>query len=339
MGSSSAMDPNNMDPAPPLPYTASPWGVPNMGSSSANYMGPGTTVTPMNTTLTTGPSGFNDSLSYGNMYGNEAVSYGNTLPGDAFYLHNGSHAEYSTPTYSHGLLSSPAPHGLEQMTPMDYEYMHEGDMHMLVDSVEGEGSEDTMGIEPSTEGQFLQDDMEFELSTEGQGIDDDMEYESSAEGQAAVRHSGQQASRGAGSSRRTRAPARRVPAVLPRTATTARSSAGKKVTRSGGVSKLNKDGRPRKARSARGPLCKWTQQEVLERALMGLVLAANEDGIQFDFAKAAKYIGVTGTAFQQALLKIHKKLCAKGYDLPSLTMRWKGKKRTLIAVLKGRFDI
>lgn len=293
----------------------------------------------MNTTLTTGPSGFNDSVSYGNMYGDEAVSYGNTLPGDAFYLHNGSHAEYGTLAYSHGLPSSPMPRGPEHVTPMDYEYMHEGDMYMAVDSVEGEGSEDKMDVEPSIEGQCLQDDMEFEPSTEGQSIDDEMKFEPSAEGQAAVHRSGRKASRGRGSSRRSRAPARRPPAVLPRTATAGRSSAGQKVGRGGGVSKLNKDGRPRKARSARGPLCKWTEQEVLERALMGLVLAANEDGIQVDFAKAAKYLGVTGTAFQQALLKIHKKLRAKGYNLPPLTMRWTGKKCTLIVVLKGRFDL
>jgi hypothetical protein len=72
---------------------------------------------------------------------------------------------------------------------------------------------------------------------------------------------------------------------------------------------------------------------------MGLIIAANEDGVQLNFEKAAKYVGVTGPAFQQALLKIHKKLEAKGVALPPITMRWKGKAPSLIVVIKGRFDL
>lgn len=112
-----------------------------------------------------------------------------------------------------------------------------------------------------------------------------------------------------------------------------------RVSSSGGIAKLNKDGTPRKMRSARGPLCKWNEEDTLKKALIGLVIAANEDGVQLDYAKAAKYIGVTGPAFQQALLKMHKKLAAEGVDLPKITMEWKPKPRSLVVVLKGRFDL
>lgn len=135
-----------------------------------------------------------------------------------------------------------------------------------------------------------------------------------------------------GPSRPSRAPARPRPDP-------SNGAGGSRITSTGAVARLNKDGTPRKARAARPPLCKWTDEAVLHRALLGLVLAANEDGLQIDFDKAAKWVGVTGPAFQQALLKMQKKLAAKGEVLPPLKMNWKGKSPSLIVVLKGNFAL
>lgn len=330
MGSASAaMNPTtsatHMGPTSPPYHTASTWGVPYVGSFSA-AMNPTTSITPMNTTLATGPSGFNDRLSYGHQYGGEAFGYGNTMSGDAFNPYGGSYAEYSPPAYFHSMLSSSTPRVAEDVAPMGYDHMHGSDEEKVVDSVEGEGSEEMW------EDELSPDSQEDPSANSHRGV---KRGHSTIDNSSGASRGGRQAKRGAGSSRRTRTPIRRVPAVLPRTATAGRSKAGQKVNVSGGITKLNKDGSLRKTRAPRGPLVKWAEREVLERALVGLVLAAYEDSLEINFGKAGKSLGATGPAFQQAVGKIHKKLRRAGYDLPDLHMSWE-KKRPLVKVTKGK---
>ena len=326
---------DNMD-TPSSPYYTTPMSTSNYPdpssamsymdpTSTATHMGPGTTVAPVNTAFATGPSGFNDRLSYGHQYGGEAFGYGNTMSGDAFNPQGGSHAEYNPPAYFHSTLSSSTPRVAEDVTAIGYDHMHGSDEEKVVDSVEGEGSEEMW------EDELSPDSQEDPSANSHRGV---KRGHSTIDNSNGASRGGRQAARGAGSSRRTRTPARRVPAVLPRTASAGRSKAGQKVNVSGGITKLNKDGSLRKTRAPRGPLVKWAEREVLERALIGLVLAAYEDGLEINFGKAGKSLGATGPAFQQAVGKIHKKLRRAGYDLPDLHMSWE-KKRVLVKVTKG----
>lgn len=112
----------------------------------------------MDPTFTLGRFGFNNRLPYGPLYGDEADGYRYNLPGEAPLIYS-NYAEYGAPANSafpatngpldssacpHNILASPTPRGPEHVTPLGYDYMREGDMDMVAESVEGEGVEDDM---------------------------------------------------------------------------------------------------------------------------------------------------------------------------------------------------
>ena len=87
--------------------------------------------------------------------------------------------------------------------------------------------------------------------------------------------------------------------------------------------KLNKDGRERKLRKPRGHLRRWDETD-LARALIGIVWACGENGINIPFAQAANLVDdrCTASALQQAILKMCVKLNKEGAQLPKIKMNW-----------------
>lgn len=86
---------------------------------------------------------------------------------------------------------------------------------------------------------------------------------------------------------------------------------------------LNKDGAPRKPRQPRGKLLKWTEEDWY-KALLGLVWASGENGIQLPFEQAAQVVGpnCTAGAMQQAILKLRARLIAARHQIPGIKMSW-----------------
>ncbi|KAJ4353748.1 uncharacterized protein N0V89_005478 [Didymosphaeria variabile] len=91
--------------------------------------------------------------------------------------------------------------------------------------------------------------------------------------------------------------------------------------------KINKNGRMRKVRQPRGNLRRWDENDV-SRALMGIVWACGENGVQIPFDQAAKLVDQTCTAgaLQQAILKIQTKLNKDGEQIPRIKMNWPKKR-------------
>ncbi|KAG9202641.1 hypothetical protein G6514_004133 [Epicoccum nigrum] len=116
------------------------------------------------------------------------------------------------------------------------------------------------------------------------------------------------------------------------------ASAGGRVSLNGGVAKIKKNGQPYKARLIGRKLCLWEKDD-LEKAVIGLIIAANKVDANLDYELAASFIGVTAGAFQQAIVKIHKKLTGQGMDLPKIHMKWKPRDRSLIVALMGYFNL
>lgn len=68
---------------------------------------------------------------------------------------------------------------------------------------------------------------------------------------------------------------------------------------------------------------KWTDND-WKTAVIAIVHACGEANIPIPFDKAANVISehVTGSAFQQAILKLKQKMSAEGHEIPSLKMSW-----------------
>ncbi|OSS54608.1 hypothetical protein B5807_01657 [Epicoccum nigrum] len=75
------------------------------------------------------------------------------------------------------------------------------------------------------------------------------------------------------------------------------ASTGGRVSLNGGVAKIKKNGQPYKARLTGRKLCLWEKDD-LEKAVIGLIIAANKVDAHLDHELAASYIGVTAPAFQ-----------------------------------------
>jgi hypothetical protein len=86
---------------------------------------------------------------------------------------------------------------------------------------------------------------------------------------------------------------------------------------------VNKDGRDRKFRAPRAPLCRWGLDD-LAAALIGIVWACGEAGLKIPFEQAAQLVHVdcTAGALQQALLKLHAQMEAEGKQYPKMKMHW-----------------
>ncbi|KAF1972287.1 hypothetical protein BU23DRAFT_165285 [Bimuria novae-zelandiae CBS 107.79] len=88
--------------------------------------------------------------------------------------------------------------------------------------------------------------------------------------------------------------------------------------------KLNKDGKERKARDPRGHLRTWGEQ-VLTKALIGVVWACGENGVEIPFEQAAQMVDekCTSGALQQAILKARTKANTQwNMQLPNIKMHW-----------------
>ncbi|KAF2738653.1 hypothetical protein EJ04DRAFT_42053 [Polyplosphaeria fusca] len=85
----------------------------------------------------------------------------------------------------------------------------------------------------------------------------------------------------------------------------------------------NKDGTPRKKRSARAKLCKWTDAD-WKMAVIGIVYACGQDGVVIPFDKAAKIVSpyCTSSAIQQAILKLRQRMVDEGRECPKVSMNW-----------------
>lgn len=143
--------------------------------------------------------------------------------------------------------------------------------------------------------------------------------------------------RASAQARSSRADTRLRQSVAPRAAPR-HASAGGRVSLNGGVAKIKKNGQPYKARLTGRKLCLWEKDD-LEKAVIGLIIAANKVDANLDYELAASFIGVTAGAFQQAIVKIHKKLTGQGMDLPKIHMKWKPRDRSLIVALMGYFNL
>jgi hypothetical protein len=90
-----------------------------------------------------------------------------------------------------------------------------------------------------------------------------------------------------------------------------------------GSEKLNKDGQPRKSRAPRAPLRRWDEND-LTKALIGIVWACGEAGLQIPFNQAAQLIDdtCTASALQQAILKLHAQMLKERKQLPKIKMHW-----------------
>ncbi|KAJ6281963.1 hypothetical protein J3E71DRAFT_399649 [Bipolaris maydis] len=95
------------------------------------------------------------------------------------------------------------------------------------------------------------------------------------------------------------------------------------------ATKINKDGAPRKPRQPRPKLLKWTDND-WKNAVLGIVWACGEKGIQIPFEQAAQVVGknCTASALQQAVLKLRGKQVADGNRIPTLKMAWTRKNRS-----------
>lgn len=95
------------------------------------------------------------------------------------------------------------------------------------------------------------------------------------------------------------------------------------------TTKINKDGAPRKPRQPRPKLLKWTEND-WKNAVLGIVWACGEKGIQIPFEQAARVVGknCTASALQQAVLKLRGKQVADGNRIPTLKMAWTRKNRS-----------
>ncbi|KAF2272282.1 uncharacterized protein EI97DRAFT_229212 [Westerdykella ornata] len=89
---------------------------------------------------------------------------------------------------------------------------------------------------------------------------------------------------------------------------------------------INKSGQPRKEREPRPKLMRWNDAD-WRRAVLSLIGVCGEVGIAIPFEKVARSINenLTGTAFQQALLKLRTRMTDEGYEVPVLKMRWSKK--------------
>ncbi|KAF2680140.1 hypothetical protein K458DRAFT_107436 [Lentithecium fluviatile CBS 122367] len=102
-----------------------------------------------------------------------------------------------------------------------------------------------------------------------------------------------------------------------------------------GSEKRNKDGMPRKSRAPRAPLRRWDEND-LTKALIGIVWACGETGLQIPFDQAAQVIDntCTASALQQAILKLHAQMIKDGKQLPKIKMHWPkkggGQSRTVL---------
>jgi len=87
--------------------------------------------------------------------------------------------------------------------------------------------------------------------------------------------------------------------------------------------KLNKDGSERKIREPRGQLLRWDGRTI-ELALLGIVWACGQCGLKIDFDMAAQWVDIncTGSALQQAILKLHTRLKDAGLQLAPVRMMW-----------------
>lgn len=96
---------------------------------------------------------------------------------------------------------------------------------------------------------------------------------------------------------------------------------------SGKKRKTNKDGRMRKVRQPRASLRRWDETDI-SRALLGIVWACGENGVQIPFDQAAQLVDQTCTAsaLQQAILKLQTKLNEGGEQIPRIKMNWPKKR-------------
>ncbi|KAF2004379.1 hypothetical protein P154DRAFT_572039 [Amniculicola lignicola CBS 123094] len=91
-------------------------------------------------------------------------------------------------------------------------------------------------------------------------------------------------------------------------------------------------GRKRKARAPRAPLKKWDQND-WKMGLLGMISECGMDGTKINFSKSARWIGpsVTGSAFQQAVLKLRDKMIKDGIvkkeNMPPIRMAWTKNKK------------
>jgi hypothetical protein len=98
-------------------------------------------------------------------------------------------------------------------------------------------------------------------------------------------------------------------------------------TEHGEMSTLNKNGKPRKSRQKRAPLIRWDDHDIA-LAMIGIVWACGEAGVQIPFAQAAQVVetSCTASALQQAILKIKDRLVLQGDQIPKLRMGWPSKR-------------
>ncbi|KAK1915037.1 hypothetical protein P3342_002841 [Pyrenophora teres f. teres] len=96
--------------------------------------------------------------------------------------------------------------------------------------------------------------------------------------------------------------------------------------------KINKDGAPRKPRQPRPKLLKWTDDD-WKNALLGIIWACGENGIQIPFDQAAQIVGekCTAGALQQAVLKLRCKQIDEGHQIPALKMAWTRKNKNSLS--------
>ena len=85
----------------------------------------------------------------------------------------------------------------------------------------------------------------------------------------------------------------------------------------------NKDSKPRKQRQPRGKLIKWTDNDY-RQALLGIIIACGEQDIAINYERAGQIVKptCTGSALQQALLKLRGRQLLEGNDVPKMTMKW-----------------
>ncbi|KAI2487218.1 hypothetical protein Ptr902_01351 [Pyrenophora tritici-repentis] len=103
--------------------------------------------------------------------------------------------------------------------------------------------------------------------------------------------------------------------------------------------KINKDGAPRKPRQPRPKLLKWTDDD-WKNALLGIIWACGENGMQIPFDQAAQIVGenCSAGALQQAVLKLRSKQIDDGHQIPVLKMAWTRKNKNSSLSSSGAND-
>jgi hypothetical protein len=115
--------------------------------------------------------------------------------------------------------------------------------------------------------------------------------------------------------------------VSPKQPTSKRSTSKQTTSKS-----INKSGQLRKQRQPRAKLLKWTDGD-WKMAVLALVAACGEAGINIPFDNAAKMIEPTCTAsaLQQAVLKLRQKMVDEGRTPPTVKMSWTKKNQMIDA--------